>query len=130
MRASVPARTTPKVGSARWATPSESSVIRSAAVDRVGRWPRRWIEDSEGVACTVYSAGVRVYVWSVTGIDISHFQGGIPAGDWEFVVAKATEGIDRHDEKFVAHWTDAARFPRRGAYHYALGGIPEGGAKQ
>jgi GH25 family lysozyme M1 (1,4-beta-N-acetylmuramidase) len=66
----------------------------------------------------------------MTGIDISHHQTAVPDGDWEFVVVKATEGVDFVDPMFLSHWKVAARFPRRGVFHYARPGDGHDGHEQ
>lgn len=57
---------------------------------------------------------------NVVGIDISAAQSEVPAGDWLFIVHKATEGHDYSDATFAARYgpsrSNAAYI---GAYHYA-----------
>src|SRR5262245_58574297 len=71
-----------------------------------------------------------VGIATVPGIDISHFQDPFPEGDWDFVVVKATEGITFRDGMLDSHWENAARFPRRGAYHYSRPANGHTGAEQ
>src|SRR5580765_6643007 len=70
-------------------------------------------------AATVCAAGA-----TVTGIDVSHYQGTV---DWakvaasgrKFGIAKATEGTGYVDASFAANWAAMANAGViRGAYHY------------
>jgi len=69
-------------------------------------------------------AGRGPWAYAVHGLDVSRWQGEI---DWDraraagiaFAFIKATEGGDRLDPMFEAHWRGAGRAGvRRGAYHY------------
>jgi GH25 family lysozyme M1 (1,4-beta-N-acetylmuramidase) len=55
----------------------------------------------------------------VVGIDISADQPSVPAGDWLFIVHKATEGLDYVDPDFKARFPTLNGNGLRGAYHYA-----------
>jgi lysozyme len=62
------------------------------------------------------------------GIDISHFQGDLlqkigSGQDLQFVICKATEGVDYVDPKFYENWSAIkAKGWVRGAYHFYVSG--------
>ena len=65
-------------------------------------------------------------LFTVHGIDVSHFQGAI---DWSavaasgktFAIVKATEGIDYIDPSFEEHWNGVRQHGLlRGAYHFYI----------
>ncbi|WP_353411997.1 GH25 family lysozyme [Arenicella sp. 4NH20-0111] len=60
------------------------------------------------------------------GVDVSHYQGDLlskitSTDDIQFVICKATEGVDYIDPKFVKNWSTAKQKGWvRGAYHFYL----------
>jgi hypothetical protein len=55
----------------------------------------------------------------MVGIDISGVQQGVPAGNWEFVVTKLSEGTHLPNPQSASQFAAAKAYPRRGFYHYA-----------
>ncbi len=61
---------------------------------------------------------------AVHGFDVSHFNGGVSwdvvsKNDLNFVVLKATEGVDWVDPSFASHWQESKKNGFiRGAYHF------------